>query len=72
MLVLTSLCFRSHPVKPITSSQSEKKEGRSVLEKLKSTINPGRSAHHVTSEPEKSEVLLKNFIVLLGPVMTVK
>uniref|UniRef100_A0A3Q4H406 RAB11 family interacting protein 5b (class I) n=1 Tax=Neolamprologus brichardi TaxID=32507 RepID=A0A3Q4H406_NEOBR len=27
---------RPHPVKPITSSQSEKKEGRSVLEKLKS------------------------------------
>ncbi|XP_030594949.1 rab11 family-interacting protein 5 isoform X2 [Archocentrus centrarchus] len=46
---------RSHPVKPITSSQSEKKEGRSVLEKLKSTINPGRTAHQVTAEPEKSE-----------------
>uniref|UniRef100_A0A3B4FKL0 RAB11 family interacting protein 5 n=1 Tax=Pundamilia nyererei TaxID=303518 RepID=A0A3B4FKL0_9CICH len=46
---------RPHPVKPITSSQSEKKEGRSVLEKLKSTINPGRSTHQVTAEPEKSQ-----------------
>ncbi|XP_015248537.1 PREDICTED: rab11 family-interacting protein 5 [Cyprinodon variegatus] len=46
---------RSHPVKPLTSSQPDKKEGRSVLEKLKSTINPGRSTLHVTSEPEKSQ-----------------
>ncbi|XP_017263951.1 rab11 family-interacting protein 5 isoform X2 [Kryptolebias marmoratus] len=48
---------RSHPVKPLTSSQFEKKEGRSVLEKLKSTINPGRSAHQVAPEPEKSQEL---------------
>ncbi|KAG7273219.1 hypothetical protein CRUP_031526, partial [Coryphaenoides rupestris] len=35
-----------HPVKPLnsTASQSDKKEGRSVLEKLKSTIHPGRTA----------------------------
>ncbi|XP_007568887.2 rab11 family-interacting protein 1 isoform X1 [Poecilia formosa] len=46
---------RSHPVKPLTSSQPEKKEGRSVLEKLKSTINPGRSTHQATPEPEKSQ-----------------
>ncbi|XP_076595512.1 uncharacterized protein rab11fip5b [Chaetodon auriga] len=46
---------RPHPVKPLTSSQLEKKEGRSVLEKLKSTINPGRSAHQVSVEPEKSQ-----------------
>ncbi|KAM6952022.1 uncharacterized protein rab11fip5b [Lycodopsis pacificus] len=45
---------RTHPVKPLTSSQSEKKDGRSVLEKLKSTINPGRSAHQVAAEPERS------------------
>ncbi|XP_023184803.1 rab11 family-interacting protein 5 isoform X2 [Xiphophorus maculatus] len=45
---------RSHPVKPLTSSQPEKKEGRSVLEKLKSTINPGRSTHQAAPEPEKS------------------
>ncbi|XP_028272760.1 rab11 family-interacting protein 1 [Parambassis ranga] len=46
---------RPHPVKPLTSSQSEKKEGRSVLEKLKSTIHPGRTAHHVTAEPERTQ-----------------
>nr|XP_046262520.1 rab11 family-interacting protein 1 [Scatophagus argus] len=46
---------RSHPVKPLTSSQSEKKEGRSVLEKLKSTIHPGRTAHQVSAEPERSQ-----------------
>ncbi|XP_013875014.1 uncharacterized protein rab11fip5b [Austrofundulus limnaeus] len=46
---------RSHPVKPLTSSQAEKKEGRSVLEKLKCTINPGRSAHQIPPEPEKSQ-----------------
>uniref|UniRef100_UPI003AACF86B uncharacterized protein rab11fip5b n=1 Tax=Centroberyx gerrardi TaxID=166262 RepID=UPI003AACF86B len=46
-----------HPVKPLTSmgSQPEKKEGRSVLEKLKSTIHPGRTAHHTVAEPEKSQ-----------------
>lgn len=45
---------RPHPVKPLTSSQSEKKEGRTVLEKLKSTISPGRAAQQATAEPEKS------------------
>ncbi|KAI4819402.1 hypothetical protein KUCAC02_004649 [Chaenocephalus aceratus] len=46
---------RTHPVKPLTSSQSEKKEGRSVLEKLKSTIHPGRTAHQTAAEPERSQ-----------------
>ncbi|XP_071313545.1 rab11 family-interacting protein 5 isoform X3 [Trachinotus anak] len=46
---------RPHPVKPLTSSQSEKKEGRSVLEKLKYTIHPGRMAHQVVAEAERSQ-----------------
>uniref|UniRef100_A0A1A8LHC8 RAB11 family interacting protein 5 (Class I) n=2 Tax=Nothobranchius pienaari TaxID=704102 RepID=A0A1A8LHC8_9TELE len=46
---------RPHPVKPLTSSQSDKKESRSVLEKLKSTINPGRAAQQVPAEPEKNQ-----------------
>ncbi|XP_034454745.1 uncharacterized protein LOC117769742 isoform X1 [Hippoglossus hippoglossus] len=47
---------RPHPVKPLTSSQSEKKEGRSVLEKLKSTIHPGRGAAHLAAaEAERSQ-----------------
>ncbi|XP_029962127.1 uncharacterized protein LOC115399079 [Salarias fasciatus] len=46
---------RSHPVKPLTSSQSEKKESRSVLEKLKSTIHPGRAAHQGAAEAEKTQ-----------------
>ncbi|CAK6964934.1 rab11 family-interacting protein 1 [Scomber scombrus] len=46
---------RPHPVKPLTSSQSEKKDGRSVLEKLKSTIHPGRTAHQAVAEPERSQ-----------------
>ncbi|KAM9356527.1 uncharacterized protein ABDE67_004120 [Symphorus nematophorus] len=46
---------RPHPVKPLTSSQSEKKESRSVLEKLKSTIHPGRSVPQVAAEPEKTQ-----------------
>ncbi|GLD61257.1 rab11 family-interacting protein 1 isoform X1 [Lates japonicus] len=46
---------RPHPVKPLTSSQSEKKEGRSVLEKLKSTIHPGRASQQVVAEPERSQ-----------------
>ncbi|KAK5864539.1 hypothetical protein PBY51_015776 [Eleginops maclovinus] len=46
---------RTHPVKPLTSSQSEKKEGRSVLDKLKSTIHPGRTAHQAAAEPERSQ-----------------
>ncbi|XP_047441397.1 uncharacterized protein LOC125008269 [Mugil cephalus] len=46
---------RPHPVKPLTSSQSDKKEGRSVLEKLRSTIHPGRTAHQAAAEPERSQ-----------------
>ncbi|KAM4555528.1 uncharacterized protein rab11fip5b [Odontesthes bonariensis] len=46
---------RPHPVKPLTSSQSEKKDGRSVLEKLKSTIHPGRATHQAAAEPERNE-----------------
>nr|XP_061793059.1 rab11 family-interacting protein 1-like [Nerophis lumbriciformis] len=42
---------RPHPVKPL--SQSEKKDSRSVLEKLKSTISPGRSGQQVAAEPKK-------------------
>ncbi|XP_029918634.1 uncharacterized protein rab11fip5b isoform X2 [Myripristis murdjan] len=45
-----------HPVKPLTSSHPEKKESRSVLEKLKSTIHPGRTSHQTVAEPEKSQV----------------
>ncbi|KAM8848915.1 uncharacterized protein rab11fip5b [Synchiropus picturatus] len=46
---------RTHPVKPLTSSQMEKKESRSVLEKLKSTINPGRTAQQAAAETEASQ-----------------
>ncbi|XP_024139745.1 uncharacterized protein LOC112153622 isoform X1 [Oryzias melastigma] len=46
---------RPHPVKPLTSTQSEKKESRSVLDKLRSTITPGRSAQQASAEPEKSQ-----------------
>ncbi|KAM9541405.1 rab11 family-interacting protein 5-like isoform 3-T3 [Salvelinus alpinus] len=43
-----------HPVKPLTTtaSQGEKKEGRSVLEKLKSSIHPGRSAQQTLAVAE--------------------
>uniref|UniRef100_A0A8C1KLT1 Rab11 family-interacting protein 5 n=1 Tax=Cyprinus carpio TaxID=7962 RepID=A0A8C1KLT1_CYPCA len=50
-----------HPVKPLTSTtlQGEKKpESRSVLEKLKSTINPGRSAPATTAGDEKNQLAL--------------
>ncbi|KAM6953493.1 rab11 family-interacting protein 5-like [Aplochiton taeniatus] len=48
-----------HPVKPLTTtlSQTDKKEGRSVLEKLKSTIHPGRTTQQTVTEPEKSPEL---------------
>ncbi|XP_052006323.1 uncharacterized protein LOC127660234 isoform X1 [Xyrauchen texanus] len=48
-----------HPVKPLTNTtmQAEKKlESRSVLEKLKSTINPGRSVPPTTTEDEKTQL----------------
>ncbi|XP_026878502.2 rab11 family-interacting protein 5 isoform X2 [Electrophorus electricus] len=47
-----------HPVKPlITVVQGEKRsEGRSVLEKLRSSIHPGRSAQQAAAEPEKTQV----------------
>lgn len=43
-------------MKPLTSGQSDKKESRSVLEKLKSTIAPGWSAQQVTAEPQQIQV----------------
>lgn len=52
--------YSPHPVKPLTNTtvQGEKKpESRSVLEKLKSTINPGRSASATTAEDEQNQVL---------------
>ncbi|XP_076877498.1 LOW QUALITY PROTEIN: uncharacterized protein rab11fip5b [Brachyhypopomus gauderio] len=47
-----------HPVKPlIPAAQGEKKsEGRSVLEKLRSSIHPGRSTQHTVADPEKTQV----------------
>ncbi|KAK9963289.1 hypothetical protein ABG768_006487 [Culter alburnus] len=50
-----------HPVKPLTNTvvQGEKKpESRSVLEKLKSTINPGKSAPPITAEDETNQLAL--------------
>lgn len=50
-----------HPVKPLTNTtmQGEKKpESRSVLEKLKSTINPGRSVQPTSAEDEKTQLAL--------------
>ncbi|XP_050983097.1 rab11 family-interacting protein 1 isoform X1 [Labeo rohita] len=50
-----------HPVKPLTNTtlQGEKKpESRSVLEKLKSTINPGRSAPPTSAEDEQNQLAL--------------
>lgn len=58
-LMLTCFLCSPHPVKPLTTTanQAEKKEGRSVLEKLKSTIHPGRAAQQSVVEVEKSQVL---------------
>jgi len=58
--LLFALLHSPHPVKPLTNTtvQGEKKpESRSVLEKLKSTINPGRSAPVTTAEDEQNQVL---------------
>ncbi|KAI5606815.1 hypothetical protein C0J50_7369 [Silurus asotus] len=41
-----------HLVKPLTPPDEKRSEGRSVLEKLKSTIHPGRS-HQGDQEPDK-------------------
>ncbi|XP_024238993.1 rab11 family-interacting protein 1-like [Oncorhynchus tshawytscha] len=45
---------RPHPVKPLTTtaSQGEKKEGRSFLEKLKSSIHSGLAAKQTLAEAE--------------------
>uniref|UniRef100_A0A3Q3DUQ6 RAB11 family interacting protein 5b (class I) n=1 Tax=Hippocampus comes TaxID=109280 RepID=A0A3Q3DUQ6_HIPCM len=45
--------WKPHPVKPL--SQPEKKESRSVLDKLKSTISPARSVF-LSCPPDKSSV----------------
>lgn len=56
------VCSSPHPVKPLnsTASQSDKKEGRSVLEKLKSTIHPGRMVSQSAAEPERRQVICSN------------
>ncbi|XP_007236483.3 uncharacterized protein rab11fip5a isoform X1 [Astyanax mexicanus] len=45
-----------HPVKPLTPPDEKRSEGRSVLEKLKSTIHPGRS-HHGDQDSEKKALV---------------
>lgn len=58
--VLFAPLYSPHPVKPLTNTamQGEKKpESRSVLEKLKSTINPGKTAPPTTAEDETNQVL---------------
>ncbi|XP_016397026.1 rab11 family-interacting protein 5 isoform X3 [Sinocyclocheilus rhinocerous] len=50
-----------HPVKPLTNTSlhgEKKPESRSVLEKLKFTISPGRSAPPNTAEDEKNQLAL--------------
>lgn len=37
------MSFSPHPVKPLTPPDEKRSEGRSVLEKLKSTIHSGRT-----------------------------
>ncbi|KAK9964786.1 hypothetical protein ABG768_005930 [Culter alburnus] len=45
-----------HPVKPLTPPDEKRSEGRSVLEKLKSTIHSGRS-HHSDQEADKKPLV---------------
>ncbi|XP_066505654.1 rab11 family-interacting protein 1 [Hoplias malabaricus] len=48
-----------HPVKPLNSAavQGEKRsDGRSVLEKLRSSIHPGRASQLSTAEPDKTQI----------------
>ncbi|KAI4891240.1 hypothetical protein NFI96_034643 [Prochilodus magdalenae] len=45
-----------HPVKPLTPPDEKKSEGRSVLEKLKSTIHPGRG-HHADQDSERKPLV---------------
>ncbi|KAK6306807.1 hypothetical protein J4Q44_G00219550 [Coregonus suidteri] len=49
-----------HPVKPLTPEErrrAERSEGRTVLEKLKSSIQPGRSSQPIEQQPEKKKSL---------------
>ncbi|XP_031685261.1 rab11 family-interacting protein 5 isoform X3 [Oncorhynchus kisutch] len=49
-----------HPVKPLTPEEkrrAELSEGRSVLDKLKSSIHPGRSSQPTEQQPEKKKSL---------------
>uniref|UniRef100_A0AAY4ESU1 Rab11 family-interacting protein 5 n=1 Tax=Denticeps clupeoides TaxID=299321 RepID=A0AAY4ESU1_9TELE len=50
-----------HLVKPLTPPGGEERrsEGRSVLEKLKSTIHPGRSHHHGDQETDRAKGLVE-------------
>ncbi|XP_052007411.1 uncharacterized protein LOC127660950 isoform X2 [Xyrauchen texanus] len=45
-----------HPVKPLTPPDEKRSEGRSVLEKIKSTIHSGRS-HHSEQEADKKALV---------------
>ena len=51
--------YSPHPVKPLTPEEkrrAELSEGRSVLDKLKSSIHPGRSSQPTEQQPEKKKV----------------
>ncbi|XP_064784879.1 rab11 family-interacting protein 5 isoform X2 [Oncorhynchus masou masou] len=52
--------YSPHPVKPLTPEEkrrAELSEGRSVLDKLKSSIHPGRSSQPTEQQPEKKKSL---------------
>lgn len=59
---LCAACCRPsspHPVKPLTTAipaEEKRTEGRSVLEKLKSTIHPGRVSQLTEQETERKKV----------------
>jgi len=58
------MSFSPHPVKPLTPPDEKRSEGRSVLEKLKSTIHSGRS-HHSDQDADK-KVLYEYKAVCFG------
>lgn len=56
LFISSAVIFCSpHPVKPM-ATEEKRSEGRSVLEKLKSTISPGRSSQVLEQETNRKKV----------------
>ncbi len=56
------MSFSPHPVKPLTPPDEKRSEGRTVLEKLKSTIHSGRTGQDAADKKVLHEYKAVHFV----------